>query len=86
MGAFVAEDRHEFGVGERRERALAEHHAAAHTGKAVGQRLGDVKHPQPVHPVPAVADQVDDHPVMRPTAPGGDGHLHHGAEQPRADQ
>ncbi len=39
MGALVGQDRRDLGVAQRRQRALADHHAAAHTGQAVGQRL-----------------------------------------------
>ncbi len=70
-------------VRQRGQRALAEHDPAAYAGQAVGQRLVDVEHPQHVAGRAAGApsdcpDQVDDHPVMCPAAPGRDGHPHDG--------
>ena len=39
MGTLVAEDRGNLGLGERVQRALADHHSAADAGQTVGQRL-----------------------------------------------
>ena len=75
------------------QRSLADHHAAANAGKAIGERLFDIEDAQIVH-VRAVLDghrvvrlpeQVDQHPVVRPTAPGRDRDLQHRDHQPGAD-
>ena len=80
VGAFVGEDRRHLIVAQRIQRTLTDHDAAAYTRQAVGQRLCHIEDPQVV--ALRLADQVDDHPVVRPAAPGGDCHLQHGEGQP----
>ena len=82
--ALMGQDRGDLVVGQGRQRALADDHATAHAGQAVGQRLGHVEDAQPAF-LRLARTQVDDHAVMGPAAPGGDRDLHHGNGQPGAD-
>ena len=47
MGAFVGEYRGDLAVGQRFQRSLADHDAAAHPGQAIGERLFDIEDAQP---------------------------------------
>jgi hypothetical protein len=93
VGSLVAQDRGNLGLGERVQRALANHHAAANAGQAVGQRLCHFQHPQVATAgagsrgdrITRQAEQVNQHPVMGPAPARRDGHPNHGHRQPRAD-
>ncbi len=94
MGTLVAEDRGNLGLGERVQRALADHHSAANAGQTVGQRLRHFQHPQVATPgagprgdrIEATTEQINEHAVMGPPPPRGDGHPDHSHGQPSADQ
>ena len=70
---LVAQDRGDLGGREGLQRSLADHHAAANTRKAIGERLFDIEDAQIVHvravlhghPVGRLPEQVDQHPVVR---------------------
>ena len=94
MGPLVGEDGGDFGVGERVQRSLADHHPAAHAGQTVGKRLGDVQDAQIARVrarlrqgrIVADPDQIHDHAVMGAPSPIGDGHAHQRHHQPDTDQ
>ena len=94
MGTLVAEDRGDLGLGERVQRALADHHPAADAGQTVRQWLRHFEDAQVTlagagprgDRVRRQTQQVDQHAVMGPAPPGGDGHPDHGHRQPGTDQ
>ena len=86
MRALMADYRRQLGILQRAQRPLTQHHAAAHTGQAVGQRLGNLKDPGADQLVMPLTEQIDHHPVMGPAPTGSNRDLHHRHDQPGADQ
>ncbi len=82
--ALMVQDRRNLRLTQHIERTLAEHHAAAHTGQAVGHRLGHAKDSDVI--VPAGPHQVDHHPVAGAAPPRPDGHRQHRHHQAGTDQ
>jgi hypothetical protein len=84
----MGEDRGDLTVGQRFQRALADHHAAAHARQAIREGLFDVEDAQAAGRDTDLrrdrfvghVEQVDHHPVMGAPAPGGDRDLQHGDE------
>ncbi len=94
MGTLVAEDRGNLGLGERVQRAFADHHSAADAGQTVGQRLRHFQDAQVTLRAQARAEtasrrhaeQIDEHAVMGAAPTRRDGDPDDGHRQPSADQ
>ena len=86
MGTLVAQDRGNLGLGERVQRALADHHSAADAGQTVGQWLRHFEDAQVTlagagprgDRVRRYAEQIDEHAVMGAAPARRDGHPDHG--------